>query len=196
MTKKEELRQKILAKRDLLASLQIRRKSEAIAERLYALPEYRRAETVMFFLSFASEVDTGPMILKSMGKGKRVAVPKTMGGKGKMVPSLLLNYPEDLKPGLWGIREPTPETLRPFPPEQIDLVVIPGVAFDRRGGRLGYGGGYYDRFFLLLRPAALLVAVAFELQLVDRVPIDPWDRRVDLLLTENRSVYCAPVRGD
>ena len=76
-------------------------------------------------------------------------------------------------------------------PEHIDLLIVPGVAFDLQGNRLGYGGGYYDRFFERLRPGVPLVALAFELQIVRQVPVEPWDRRMDWLVTEKRVIQTA-----
>ena len=94
----------------------------------------------------------------------------------------------DLTPGPWGIREPDPRRCPPVRPGDVDLVLVPGVAFDAGGGRLGYGGGYYDRLLGTCAEATTLVAAAFEVQMVERVPMGPGDRRVDLVVTE-RGVY-------
>ncbi|HPU01831.1 MAG: 5-formyltetrahydrofolate cyclo-ligase [Firmicutes bacterium] len=188
---KRALRKEILARRDRLSASEIAAWSKAIARRLLELPPYREAGTIMFFLSFGSEVDTGEMIEESLARGKRVLVPKTVPEERRLIPSELLDCAKDLAPGAYGIREPRPEALRPVAPCQIDLLIVPGVAFDLKGNRLGYGGGYYDRFFNRLRPGVPLVALAFELQLVEHVPVEPWDRRVDWLLTEKRAVHTA-----
>lgn len=184
MLGKAELRRRVLARRDALTPAEIADKSRVIINRLYALPAYRQAGRVMFFVSFGSEVATGSAIRQSLHQGKQVMVPKTMETGGEMVPSLLVDYPGDLAPGRWGILEPTPRAFRPVSPTEIDLVVVPGVAFDSRGNRLGYGGGYYDRFFTLLNPGTTLVALAFSIQVVEKVPVSPWDRKVDYLVTE------------
>ncbi|NLC50800.1 MAG: 5-formyltetrahydrofolate cyclo-ligase [Firmicutes bacterium] len=185
---KKELRKRIIARRNRLTEDEIAQKSRCIAERLYAIHAYRQARTVMFFLSFGTEVDTGPMVEESLARGKRVVVPKVVPAKRELILSRLLHYPDDLAPGLWGIPEPRPQALRPLPVDELELVIVPGVAFDWQGGRLGYGGGYYDRFLARLQSHIPLIAFAFEVQLVDSVPVEPWDRRVDQLITE-KEIY-------
>lgn len=188
---KHALRKQIFALRDSLGAAEIARLSKAVAGQLEKLPFYRQARTIMFFLSFRSEVDTREMVEDNLARGNRVLVPKAIPEKRELIPSELLDYKKDLAPGVYGIPEPRQEALRPVDPRQIDLLIVPGVAFDLQGNRLGYGGGYYDRFFDRLRPGVPLVALAFELQLVEKVPVDPWDRRMDWLVTEKRTIHTA-----
>ena len=185
---KRAFRETIFQQRDALTAEQIREKSLKIADQLYSLSLYIQAGTVMFFLSFRSEVDTRPAVEKSMALGKQVCIPKAIPKTREMIPSQLLDWEQDLVPGAYDIPEPRPEKLRPVEPAQIDLLIVPGVAFDLRGNRLGYGGGYYDRFFPLLRPKIPLVALAFELQIVSAVPVEEWDRQVHCIVTENRVI--------
>lgn len=185
---KKALRRAIYAVRDALSPEEIRLKSEAIARRLYDLEQYRESGTIMFFLSFRSEVDTRPAVEESLARGKKVLVPKAMLAARELVPSYLLDWGTDLAPGAYGIPEPRPEALRPAGPAAVDLLIVPGVAFDLKGNRLGYGGGYYDRFFARLRPGVPLAALCFELQLVQSIPVEPWDRRVDFIITEDRAI--------
>ena len=185
---KRTLRREIIKARDKLTRAEIEMKSRAIAARLFALPAYRVSRTLLFFLSFGSEVDTLPMIEENIARGKQVAVPKAVPATRQLIPSLLLDPQRDLAPGVYGIPEPHPEALRPLDPGELDLIIVPGVAFDEAGNRLGYGGGYYDRFFPLLRPQVPLVALALELQIRPAVPADPWDRRVDCIVTEKRLI--------
>ncbi len=185
---KKELRKKIIKRRDRLTVGQIKEKSGVIAERLYNLSAYRKAETVMFFISFGSEVDTGPMLEETIKRGKLALAPKTLPDTRELVPSQIKNLQTDLAPGVYNIPEPTAEALRPVEPEKVDLLIVPGVAFDNKGNRIGYGGGYYDRFFARLKPDTPLVALAFELQILPAVPVDDWDRRVDLIITEERII--------
>lgn len=188
---KRALRKQIFALRDSLSAAEIAALSRAVAGQLGKLPFYRQARTIMYFLSFRSEVDTREMVEESLARGNRVLIPKALPGERKLIPSELLDCEKDLAPGAYGIPEPRPEALRPVDPRQIDLLIVPGVAFDLQGNRLGYGGGYYDRFFDRLRPGVPLVALAFELQLVERVPVEPWDRRMDWLVTEKRTIHTA-----
>ena len=186
---KKQLRRRIIDERDKLTYDQIVEKSRSVAENFWDLDIYQRADTIMYFISFGSEIDTRPIIDKSLMEGKTVLVPRPIKEEKKMIASCLLNWDEDLTAGVYGILEPLPEKTRPVEPETIDLMVVPGVAFDPRGNRLGYGGGYYDRFFNLLRRDTPLVAIAFEMQIVDDVPVESWDRKVDILITEERVIY-------
>lgn len=180
------MRKEVLARRDLLSWDSIREKSAKIATSLFSLPEYREAQTVMYFLNFGKEVQTLLFLPRSLEHGKRVVAPKTVHSERKMILSEILDIEADLAPGMWNIPEPREDRLRPVEVSEIDFVLVPGVAFDERGNRLGYGGGYYDRFFAGLRPGVPLVAVTFETQVVPSVPVAPWDRRVDVLVTEER----------
>jgi 5-formyltetrahydrofolate cyclo-ligase len=190
MQDKAALRKDVLSRRDSMSWEVIHQKSREIAGRLFALPEYREAGTVMYFLNFGKEVQTLPMVTASLGHGKQVIAPKTVHKERRMILSRILDVEEDLAPGLWGIPEPRPDKLRPLPAGDIDFVVVPGVAFDESGNRLGYGGGYYDRFFAELRPGVPLVALTFEVQVLPEVPVAAWDRRVDLVITEERVIHC------
>ena len=188
MVTKRELRKQIFQRRDRLSAEEIREYSRQIARRLYGLPEYRESRVIMFFLSFRSEVDTRSMVEESLARGKEVLVPKALPDSREMIASRLLDCREDLAPGAYGIPEPKESALRVVDPLQIDLLIVPGVAFSEDGRRLGYGGGYYDRFFGRLRPGVPLLALAFELQIVPEVPVQPWDRPVDLIVTEKRVI--------
>lgn len=185
---KKELRRSVIAKRDRLSAEEITGKSRLIAENLFSLPAYRDAKTVMFFISFGSEVDTRPMVEDAIRRGKIALAPKAVPQTRSLIPSQILDWDEDLAPGAYDIPEPAEDKLRPHGPETIDFLLVPGVAFDQKGNRLGYGGGYYDRFFPLLKPGTPLVALVFDLQVQSAVPVDEWDRRVDCIITERRII--------
>ena len=192
---KHALRKHIYALRDSLTPEEISAKSRVLAGQLEKLPFYREAGMIMFFLNFRSEVETGEMVEKNLARGGRVIIPKMVPEKRELIPSELLDCENDLVSGFFGVPEPHPEALRPVDPRQIDLLIVPGVAFDLQGNRLGYGGGYYDRFFERLRPGVPLVALTFELQLVEEVPVESWDRPMDWLVTERRAIHTAGRRG-
>ena len=167
--------------------------SEAICRQFALQPEYAAARTVMLYVAVQSEVRTRPLLGAAIAQGKRVVVPYCVGNDLALS---LLDSLDELAPGTYGILEPRPE-LRALPGKrveagQIDLVMVPGVAFDRRGGRLGHGKGYYDRFLPSLRADALAIGVAFECQLVPEVPMLPGDVFMDRVITE-KAVY--PGRG-
>ncbi len=143
MRRKQELRRAICKARDALSSEEITARSAAITRRLFALVSYRASQTIMFFISFCSEVDTRLAVGNSLMCGKRVLVPKAVPETRMLIPSYLQNWDNDLATGFYGIPEPRPEALRTADPSVIDLLIAPGVAFDLEGNRLGYGGGYY-----------------------------------------------------
>ncbi|EEG77360.1 5-formyltetrahydrofolate cyclo-ligase [Dethiobacter alkaliphilus] len=190
MEEKKTLRKDVLCQCDLLTEEDVISFSNSIAEKLFSLPEYQAAKTIMYYANFNKEVVTLDMIPKTLAEGKRVIVPKTVHKERRMILSEVFDVEDDLTPGLWNIPEPKPDKLRPVDVKEIDFVVVPGVAFDEQGNRLGYGGGYYDRFFQDLRPDVPLVAVTYELQMVEQIPVSPWDRTVDLIITEKRVIDC------
>lgn len=163
-------------------------KSARIIQTLLKLDEYRYASTIMTYLDFRNEVQTGELVKRAMADGKRVAVPLTDPASGMLTPSSLSFYPDELEPGAWGILEPKPRCVRPLDPSELDLIVVPGVAFDRRGNRLGYGGGFYDRFLLRTGPETFYVSPAYEMQLCDSVPRSSQDVRMHCLITEERII--------
>jgi len=180
-------------KHDLRATAHLRRLhftdgkevSRAIFQRLTALPDYRAAAAVLCYVSFRSEVATHDFLLRMLGEGKRVVVPYC---RANCLELFHFDGFDDLSPGTLGILEPKAELRRQYERrvavEEIDLFVIPGLALDRQGGRLGYGKGYFDRLLRDARNDALLAAVAFECQLFDAVPVLPHDVRVDCVVTE------------
>ena len=192
---KSELRREVLKARSRLSPLEVAQKSELITWRVLSLGEFRRARTIMAYMDFRNEVKTGELIRASMAMGKRVAVPLTDLQHKRLIPSLLQDFPGDLAPGAWGILEPRPGSLRPLEPEELDLVIVPGVAFDEKGNRLGYGGGFYDRFLPQTRPGAVWLALAFELQICPEISPGPHDCPVHLIVTEERVIYTGATRG-
>ena len=187
---KKALRKKIISLRDQLLPEEITAKSSLIAAGLYNLQAYRDAGAVMFFITFGTEVDTRPMVEETIKRGKLALAPKALPETRELIPSRVLDWDSDLVPGAYNIPEPGEDTLRPVKPETIDLLIVPGVAFDLKGNRLGYGGGYYDRFFPLLKKQTPLVALVFDLQILSEIPVDEWDRRVDIIITEKRVIDC------
>jgi 5-formyltetrahydrofolate cyclo-ligase len=140
----------------------------------------------MLYLDFLSEVRTRWFLPTAWGEGKHVVVPYCENGELEL---FRLDHVGELAPGTIGVLEPRRELRghaeRKIDRSAIDLIVIPGLAFDRRGGRLGYGKGYYDRFLAHLHGSATRLAVCFECQLVAEVPVLPHDIRVHMIVTEN-----------
>ncbi|HEU4831170.1 MAG TPA: 5-formyltetrahydrofolate cyclo-ligase [Actinomycetota bacterium] len=182
---KRALRRAILAERDAIPEADRFAHSEAIAGRFLGLPETAGAETVLAFWSFGSEVETGPLIARLRSLGKTVALPRVEGNEVAPVVATPETPMTEASFGAW-----EPADGRALDVTELDLVVVPGVAFDRSCGRVGYGGGYYDRLLGRRRDGVAAIAIAFALQVVDRVPSGAIDRRIDGVVTEVEVIRC------
>lgn len=186
---KQALRKKMLEWRRSLSVEEAGRKSEQIAAAARALPEYKNAKTILFYVSAKkNEVDTHALIHDALSKGVRVLVPVTDFDKNELIVSELRDMNE-LEPARFGLLEPAGNAIRPVDPAEADIVIVPGVAFDRECRRVGFGGGYYDR--LLSGGGAVSIALSYEGQMVDRVPTDSHDVPVDIIVTEKQT-YRSP----
>ncbi|WP_041484075.1 5-formyltetrahydrofolate cyclo-ligase [Desulfitobacterium metallireducens] len=183
MHTKRAAREIALGLRSVLTREEHEEKSRKIHSIITALEEFQKARTVMSFLNFRDEVDTTLLAEKIIESGKHLILPRC-APEGVLIPAEINDLRIDIEPGKWGIREPKKENLVTANPEDIDLILIPGAAFDRQGNRLGYGGGYYDRFLNRLRPETPKIALAFACQILPEVPVDPYDLRIDALVTE------------
>ena len=192
MTNKNEIRKRVMTLRSALSLEGIAAKSSEIVRRLTELPEIRGASTLMVFLNFGSEVVTDGLIEWSWNARKRIIVPFCHPQSKEMTPCLLGSF-DELEVGHYGIREPRADHLRVVPPGEIDAVLVPAVAFDRRGYRVGYGGGYYDRFLPKV-PRAARIGVVFACQIVPGVPIDRYDVQVERIMTEEGIIIPADER--
>jgi 5-formyltetrahydrofolate cyclo-ligase len=164
--------------------------SRGICDRFMALPAYAAAKTVLFYIDVRAEVRTRHSLPAALASGKTVIVP-WCNDQGELELFRLADMSE-LAVGMYKILEPRPElrTLaeKHVRPDDLDLVMVPGVAFDRRGGRMGHGKGYYDKLLQHARPDAPLVALAFECQLFPEIPVAPHDVFMDRIITES-AVY-------
>jgi 5-formyltetrahydrofolate cyclo-ligase len=173
--------------------------SRIICDRFIARPAYKQAETVMWYIHCRSEVRTVPALLRELGTGKRMVVPycaKDGQGHNKLGLWWLEDFAE-LVPGMWGILEPPKqrwgEVGKEIAPGQLDLIMVPGVGFDRDGGRLGNGAGYYDRLLMDVRADAILSAVCYESQLFEQIVMEPHDVVMDTVMTE-KTIYTGKGR--
>jgi 5-formyltetrahydrofolate cyclo-ligase len=193
MEGKPELRRRTIAERDRLPAHEIRRRSAAASSRLLALPEFHRARTVMFFVTFGSEAETLPSMQAAISQGKRVSAPRADPRTRSLEPCQIADLDADLVPGAHNIREPRPHC-RPVPLDQIEVVIVPAAVWGEDGYRIGYGGGYYDRFLERL-PSATSIGFGFEMQVVSEVPHSDDDRPVDILVTDARVRRFTRARG-
>ncbi|MGH8905957.1 MAG: 5-formyltetrahydrofolate cyclo-ligase [Egibacteraceae bacterium] len=183
---KTALRTQMLAARAQLSEAQRAQASTAIRQRLERLPELRTARTLLCYAAFGAEVDLDPWLERLLDSGIGVFLPWVDGERLSI--ARINDVRADLVPGWRGVREPRAIGRRPARLDRLQAVVTPGVAFDRSGGRLGYGGGHFDRLLADLSGRAPVVGVAFELQMVETLPTAPHDRPVDVVVTEH-TVY-------
>ena len=180
---KKVLRSQLLEKRKNISQEDRDKKSKIIIDKLMSTLEYKNATTIMAFASFGTEVDTHDFIKKSLANGKRIILPISIKEDRSLFLQEISNF-DELKPSTYGILEP--EKKINFDKNKIDLVVVPGVAFDHRGYRMGYGGGYYDRFLSSLNNKTKIVAINFEELYVYRVIISKYDMKVPVLITDRK----------
>lgn len=186
---KRQMRQEYRRRLDGLDRAEVAQKSALITARALALPQLATAQTVGAYASIGNEVATGDLVTALLAAGKNLVLP-VVAGDGVMEFRAVMDL-DRLIPGVFGIPEPRAGEL--CPPEEIDLLFIPGLAFDRRGGRLGRGKGYYDRYLAragALRPDLVKVGLAFTGQLAAAVPRDDRDLLMDLLVTEDEVITC------
>jgi 5,10-methenyltetrahydrofolate synthetase len=187
---KTALRAAQVAARDGLTPEQRAAATAAIVARVRSLPAWQRAQCVLSYMAFGSELDLGVLHRELLLQGRLLVAPRVPAQGRALELRQVADLAQDLAPSRWGIPEPQPERCPLVDPAQIDLVLVPGLAFDRWGNRLGYGAGFYDRLFQRLSPSALRVACLQDALMVDRVPAEAHDVPVDLLVTESMALVC------
>jgi 5-formyltetrahydrofolate cyclo-ligase len=192
-TRKQQIREQAHAARNALENKD--ELSRGIVAKFMALPEYQRAKTVLFYLDVRSEVRTRHSLTDALASGKKIVVPYCVDGELEL---FHLEQLDELSVGMYKILEPKDElrsvASKRVAVEELDLIMVPGVAFDRRGGRTGHGKGYYDKLLEHARPETPLVALAFECQMFDEIPMQDHDVFMDLVLTE-AAAYPGRGRG-
>ena len=184
---KKVIRKEVLKKRDAISHDIKTLKDERIKKRLLNLPEFIDAKTVFFYASFRSEVETLGMIKESIEMGKKVVLPK-VDKKGHRLVLYEIRDINELSPGYMGIPEPSLPDDRLVSLDNIDLVIIPGAAFDCSGNRIGYGAGYYDILLSERKKKIPVIAPAYEEQLVDSIPSEAHDVKVDIIITDKQVI--------
>ncbi len=193
---KKTLRAKLLKRRDSIPPEQKSLKDTAIRKRLFALDAFKKAKSLLLYASFRSEVDTTGCMTEIISLGKRLILPAVDPARRELNLYEVKEISE-LKPGYMGIREPGIRENRQVSIEDIDLIIVPGVGFDQECNRLGYGGGYYDRLLggetgqrLRAEGRISAIALGFEEQITGKIPAEPHDIRVDMIVTEKRVIRC------
>lgn len=186
---KREVRRRVLAARDAIPPAVRDRIGEAVAARVVGLPELAEPRTVLAFWSFGSEMPTGALLGALAEAGHRVLLPRIVAAELEL---RTWSPGEPLASTSFGAMEPTEGTTED--PSAVDVVVTPGVAFDRAGGRIGYGGGFYDRLFRRTRPDVLRVAVASDVQVVrERLPGGAFDVPIQVIVTASEVIRVPPT---
>lgn len=194
---KQTIRKNILAQREQLSVDMRAAYSTAITERLLQLPEYQQANAVLGYMNFGAEFASELWVGRALADGKRLALPKVNHHTNQLDLYWVDDLENQLAAGLWGIREPVVERCERLDRlNKVEFVLLPGVAFSRDGARLGYGGGYYDKLLARLDSEGgiahcpALVAGAYSMQLVERIPQEATDRKVEWLVTESETICC------
>ena len=188
MIDKQQVRNILMQKRKETSLDEIKEKSKQIQHLLMTHPYYMQAKVILFYVSYGKEVATHDLIKQALSTDKTVIVPVSNITNTTIIPSVLYNW-DDLQPGSYHILEPRGKHIHPIAPRSIDLILLPGVGFDEMGNRMGHGKGFYDRFVPMV-PQAKRIGLSFEFQIVDRIPIAPFDQKVNLIITEKRIIDC------
>ncbi len=185
---KKIIRDQILGNKSKIDNISLESYSDSIIGKLYNTEYYKTAKTIMTFISFGAEVNTHDFIKMSIKNNKRIVVPITVPSTRELKLSEVLDFNE-LEIGFYDILTPKEEFIRYVDPSEVDLIIVPGVAFDMEGYRIGYGGGYYDRFLSKLDHITK-ISLALDMQLIDNVPREDFDIPVDYIITENQIIKC------
>jgi len=179
---KQTIRREMLFVRMRMNRKDVKTKSAKIAKKLFQSIVFEKAKKVMFYVSFKNEVETSEIIKRSFRMKKAVFVPKVGGGE---IFAVRINNFSELSHGKFGIKEPSEKKIA-FSPSDLsfDAIIVPGIAFDINGNRLGFGRGYYDRF--LEKTCGVKIGLAYDYQLVKNMPVSKNDIRMDMVITEER----------
>jgi 5-formyltetrahydrofolate cyclo-ligase len=195
--RKQYIRRSLRAVRRGLSEAERLARSRRVWERVAALACYQHARVVLGYMAFDHEVLTDGLMRRAMASGKQLVLPMVLGNRQGMALYVIEELERDVAPGYCGILEPQPRRTRAVAPETLELALIPGVAFDLRGGRLGLGAGFYDRLLSQLPRGIPMVGLAFDFQVIPRLPLQPHDIPLDAIVTESRVIWGASCsQGD
>lgn len=185
---KSEIRKKILSIRNNLKPEEVEYKSKIIIDKLTSLDKYKNSKVVFVYMSFNNEVKTYNLIERMLIENKRVVIPYTDTKNTVIIPSEIKSLKDDLVLNPFGYYEPVLGKVKQVETEELDLIVAPGVVFDDSLNRVGFGKGYYDRILSKKRKDTKVIAVAYEFQVVNEVPTEPHDVKMDMIITEERTI--------
>lgn len=191
---KQQIRKHAIVAREQISAEKRAAYSAAITERLQQLPEYRDASAVLGYMNFGAEFASELWAAQALADGKRLALPRVNHHTNHLDLYWVEDLESQLARGLWGIREPVVERCERINSlNEVEFALLPGVAFTRDGARLGYGGGFYDKLLAGHggEPRPALVAAAFALQIVEQIPLEATDVKVEWIITEQETITCS-----
>jgi 5-formyltetrahydrofolate cyclo-ligase len=186
---KADIRDEMAAQIGKLSAAELKEKTRSIEDRLFDFANFLEAKIVLLYVSGANEVNSEAVIKRAFDQNKIVVLPMVNNGSKNILLYKIDDYPTGLRPGSDGKLEPNPEKCRKVPIDCIDIAIIPGVAFDEKGGRVGPGDGFYDRLIPHLPITTRKVALALDNQVLVQVPTESHDKQVDIIITEKRIIY-------
>ena len=188
---KKMLRKEILAKRKNIDTAKKEDMDKKIADKLYESKYYKEAKNIFIYISYDSEINTKEIINRALIDNKKVYVPRTEF-KTRLMDAVEIASLDNLIESEYGILEPAMEEPH-IEPDELDLIVVPGVAFDRNGGRMGYGAGFYDRYFKKISKDRIekikKLALAYDFQILEKIPMDEQDVPVNYIITEKEFIH-------
>ncbi|NLW02768.1 MAG: 5-formyltetrahydrofolate cyclo-ligase [Clostridiaceae bacterium] len=185
--RKKEMRKALLERRKQLDHNSVLELSGAIQRKILDSRFFKECPVIMAYMPIQNEVRTGFIISEGLAMGKTILLPRVADSE-RMEAVPVVNPDSELIKGALGIMEPHP-SMPAADPRTIDLVILPGIAFDRKGHRLGFGAGYYDRFITHLKKDCILLAPAYDFQVLDQIPADDFDKPADLIITEKQIIH-------
>jgi len=186
---KAEMRQMLRDYRDRLSPEEVAKKSDRVFKRLFSLPVFIEANTVLFYMSYRNELDTRKIIQRSIQISKNICLPRMVVDTSDLDVYEINNIEKDTAPGILGITEPRLDAKKCEDLRKIDLCIVPAIAFDRRGHRIGWGKGFYDRFLPKLPASTKKFGIAYDFQVLERIKSHDRDVPLDGLITEDEVIY-------
>ena len=188
---KEKLRKEILTKRKNIDIVEKEKMDKKILDEFYENKYYREAKNIFIYISYDSEINTKGIINKALMDNKKIYVPRTEF-KTRLMDAVKITSLDNLIESEYGILEPSIEEPH-IEPNELDLIVVPGVAFDRNGGRMGYGAGFYDRYFKRISKDRIKkiakLALAYDFQILEKIPMNEQDVPVNYIITETKFIH-------
>jgi 5-formyltetrahydrofolate cyclo-ligase len=186
---KIQIREEITKMVSTFSESEIAEKTRAIEDRLFEFANFLESKVALLYMNSDYEIQTKNIIRRSYNYNKIVVLPAFDPHKLKMKLMKVDTFAQDLKAGPRGVLEPDPERCKIVPMDKVDIAIIPGLAFDEKGGRIGTGRGYYDRLIPRLAITTRKVALTLEEQIVPQIPMESHDKHVDIIITDKRIIY-------